>query len=128
MHRLFRMRDLGLLSFHLGLKAKQGRDLITLGEEAYARKLMEKADMGNYNPCHTPMEVRLKLSTKSSIMEVDTTMYKSLVGSLRYLVHIRPDITFVVGFVSRFMERPRQEQLATLKHIRHILTKSSRRR
>jgi hypothetical protein len=122
------MRDLGLLSFHLGLKAKQGRDLITLGEEAYARKLMEKADMGNYNPCHTPMEVRLKLSTKSSIMEVDATMYKSLVGSLRYLVHIRPDITFVVGFVSRFMERPRQEQLATLKHIRHILTKSSRRR
>jgi hypothetical protein len=122
------MRDLGLLSFHLGLKAKQGRDLITLGEEAYARKLMAKADMGNYNPCHTPMEVRLKLSTKSSIMEVDATMYKSLVGSLRYLVHIRPDITFVVGFVSRFMERPRQEQLATLKHIRHILTKSSRRR
>jgi hypothetical protein len=117
MRRLFKMSDLGLLSFYLGLEVKQGRDAIMLGQAAYARKLLEKAGMGTCNPCHTPMEVRLKLSAKSSTPEVDATMYRSLVGSLRYLVHTRPDITFAVGYVSRFMEKPRQEHLAAVKHI-----------
>ncbi|KAK8455568.1 hypothetical protein SEVIR_4G141001v4 [Setaria viridis] len=73
--------------------------------------------MVNCNPCSTPMEVRLQLSSKSTSEEVDATMYRSLVGSLRYLVHTRPDISFAVGYVSRFMEKPRQEHLAAVKHL-----------
>ena len=63
------------------------------------------------------MEVRLKLSTKSTTPEVDASMYRSLVGSLRYLVHTRPDIAFAVGYVSRFMEKPQQEHLVAVKHL-----------
>lgn len=63
------------------------------------------------------MEVWLKLLTKSSTLEVDATMYRNLVESLCYLVYTRPDITFAVGFVSYFMERPRQEHLASITHI-----------
>jgi hypothetical protein len=63
------------------------------------------------------METRLQLSTKSTSEEVEAKMYRSLVGSLRYLVHTRPDISFAVGYVSRFMEKPRQEQLAAVKHL-----------
>jgi hypothetical protein len=63
------------------------------------------------------MEVRLRLSTKSMTPEVDATMYRSLVGSLRYLVHTCPDITFAIGYVGRFMEKPRQEHLVTVKHL-----------
>jgi hypothetical protein len=44
-------------------------------------------------------------------------MYRSLVGSLRYLIHVGPDIAFAVGYVSRFMEKPRQEHLVTVKHL-----------
>ena len=36
---------------------------------------------------------------------------------MRYLVHTRLDISFVVGYVSRFMEKPRQEHLAAVKHL-----------
>jgi hypothetical protein len=117
MRRLFRMSDLGLLSYYLGIEVKQGTRSVTLGQSAYAKKLLEKAGMGACNPCSTPMEVRLKLMTKSTTPEVDATMYRSLVGSLRYLVHTRPDITFAVGYVSRFMEKPRQEHLAAVKHL-----------
>jgi len=63
------------------------------------------------------MEERLKLLDKSTTPEVDATMYRSLVGSLRYLVHMRPDIAFAVGYVSRFMEKPRQEHLVAVKHL-----------
>ncbi|XP_066361278.1 uncharacterized mitochondrial protein AtMg00810-like [Miscanthus floridulus] len=122
MSRLFRMSDLGLLSFYLRLEVKQGEDAIKLGQAAYAQKLLEKVGMGASNPCHTPMEVRLKLSAKSSTPEVDAMMYRSLVGSLCYLVHTRPDITYVVGYVSRFMEKPRQEHLVAVKHILRYIT------
>ena len=73
------------------------------------------------NPCHTPMEVRLQLSTRGTTEEVDATEYRSMVGSLRYLVHTRPDISFAVGYVSRFMEKPRQEHLAAVKHLLHYI-------
>jgi hypothetical protein len=114
---LFRMSDLGLLSYYLGIEVKQGRSAITLGQAAYAKKLLEKAGLASYKPCSTPMEVRLKLSTKSTTPEVDVTMYHSLVGSLHYLVHTWPDIAFAVGYVSRFMEKPRQEHLVAVKHL-----------
>jgi hypothetical protein len=45
------------------------------------------------------------------------TEYQGLVGCLRYLVHTRPDITFVVSYVSRFMETSTIEHLNAVKCI-----------
>jgi hypothetical protein len=50
-------------------------------------------------------------------MEVDPTHYQRLIGSLRYLVHTRPDLAFAIGFVSRFMERPMVEHQGVVKRI-----------
>ena len=88
-----------------------------LRQSAYASKLLEKAGMGGCNGCAIPMEPRLKLSKKSSSPLVDATLYRSLIRSLRYLLHTRPDLTFSVGYLSRFMEEPRQEHMAALKHL-----------
>ena len=63
------------------------------------------------------MEVRLKLSKSSSSPPVDATLYRSLVESLQYLVHTRPDLAYSVGYVSRFMEAPCEEHLVTIKRI-----------
>jgi hypothetical protein len=43
--------------------------------------------MSEYNPTHTLMEERLKLSRYNESEEVDVMQYRRLVGSLRYLVH-----------------------------------------
>jgi hypothetical protein len=59
----------------------------------------------------------LKLKKESRSPPVDSTEYRSLVGSLRYLVNTRPDLSFSVGYVSRFMEKPHEEHLAAVKHI-----------
>ncbi|KAK2630796.1 hypothetical protein QOZ80_UnG0725510 [Eleusine coracana subsp. coracana] len=114
---LFKMSDLGLLSYYLGLEVTQSEQGISLSQRNYARKILEKGGMLNCNPCQVPMEARLKLSKDSSSPPVDATEYRSLVGSLRYLVHTRPDLAFSVGYVSRFMEEPHAEHLAAVNHI-----------
>jgi transposase InsO family protein len=113
----FRMSDLGPLSFYLGIEVRQGEDEITLSQAAYASRIVEKAGLMGCNPCATPMEPRTKLSRESTAPPVDSTEYRSLVGSLRYLVNTRPDLAFSVGYVSRFMEKPTEEHRAALKHI-----------
>ena len=44
-------------------------------------------------------------------------MYRSIIGSLRYLVNSRPDLAYSVGYVSRFMENPTTEHLNAVKRI-----------
>ena len=60
---------------------------------------------------------RLKLTKESGSPLVDATLYRSIVGSLRYLVHTRPDLAFSVGYVSRFMEEPHEDHMAAVKQI-----------
>ena len=100
------MSDLGVLSYYLGIEVRQGKEALTLGQSAYASKLLEQSGMAECKSCVTPMEERLKLMKASTTTKVDATLYRSIVGGLRYLVHTRPDIAFSVGYVSRFMEDP----------------------
>src|SRR6266508_4581044 len=111
------MSDLGALSFYLDIKVKQGTDGITLSQSAYATRILNNAGMTSCNPVHVPMEPRFKLSKESSAHAVDATEYRSIVGSLRYLVNTRPDLAYLVGYVSRFMEKPTTEHLAAVKRI-----------
>jgi hypothetical protein len=113
----FKMSDLGSLSFYLGIEVHQNKGRITLSQGAYAAKIVEKAGLTECNPCATPMEPRIKLSKNSSAPAVDGTLYRSLVGSLRYLVNTRPDLAFSVGLVSRFLEKPTEDHMAAVKRI-----------
>jgi hypothetical protein len=78
-------------------------------------KILQAAGMGDCNSTQTPMEERLKLSQDSEAEEEDATLYRKLIGSLRYLVHTWPDLIFAVGYLSRFMQRPTTEHMAALK-------------
>ena len=53
--------------------------------------------MAECKPCVTPMEERLKLTKANTAVKVDVTLYQSIIGGLRYLVHMRPDIAFAMG-------------------------------
>ncbi|XP_066355046.1 uncharacterized mitochondrial protein AtMg00810-like [Miscanthus floridulus] len=113
----FKMSNLGVLSYYLDIKVRQGKQSISLGQCAYVEKLLERGGMAECKPCATPMEERLKLSKDSTAVKVDTTRYRSIVGGLRYLTHTRPDIAFMVGYVSRFMEDPRKDHWSVGKRL-----------
>ena len=90
---------------------------ITLKQDAYARSILKKTRMENWNPTKSPLEHKLKLIKEEYGELVNPTEYRSLVGGLRYLTHTRPDITFAVGVVSRFMEKPKTQHLRAVKGI-----------
>ena len=117
MTALFRMSDLGELSYYLGIEVRQERDRITLCQAAYAKKLLERAGLEDCNPGNVPIEARLKLSRDSKERPVDSSEYRSIIGGLRYLVHTRPDISFAVGYLSRFMEAPASDHYAAVKRL-----------
>ncbi|KAJ1270390.1 hypothetical protein BS78_06G049100 [Paspalum vaginatum] len=113
----FLMSDLGLLSFYLGIEVRQGNGAITLRQTHYAKQILESAGMAECNPSGAPLEERLKLSKESTADRVNSTRYRQIMGSLRYLVHTRPDLAFAVGFVSRFMEQPTEEHDQAVKGL-----------
>ena len=73
--------------------------------------------MSNCNPVNTPVECGTKLSRNDKSNRVDSTLFRSLVGSLSYLTSTRPDILFGVGLVSRYMEAPTTAHLMAAKRI-----------
>lgn len=68
--------------------------------------------MADCNPTKYPMDPKEHLSHDESGQLVNATNYKSIVGGLRYLVHTRPDISYSVGIVSRFLEKPTKHMLS----------------
>ena len=121
MKRKFSMSDLGLLSYYLGIEVKQEGEGITLSQGSYAVKILEGAGMIDCNPCDTPMEPRLKLYKSKEGEAVDPTAYRSIIGSLRYIVNTRPDLAFSVGVVSRYMEAPGKTHWTAVKRILRYL-------
>ena len=70
------------------------------------------------NPATTLAEVDLKLDVASDDDdEVDPTLFKKLIGYLRYLCNSRPNIAFSIGLVSRYMLEPRKSHLMAAKRI-----------
>jgi hypothetical protein len=106
-----------LLSYYLGIEVHQNSGKISLSQSAYAAKVLDKCGMKDCNPTLITMDPGTKLSKESSNSLVDSTQYRSIVGSLRYLIHTRPDIAHSVGIVSRFMEKPTTEHLIVVKQV-----------
>nr|XP_027186647.1 uncharacterized protein LOC113784610 [Cicer arietinum] len=115
------MTDIGPMSYYLGLEVKQLEECIFISQENYANEVLKKFKMFDCNLVNTLMESRLKLSKFEDGQKEDTSFFKSLVGSIRYLTCTRPDILYAVGVVSRFMEAPTNTHMKVIKRILRYL-------
>ncbi|KAJ7978961.1 Retrovirus-related Pol polyprotein from transposon TNT 1-94 [Quillaja saponaria] len=117
----FEMTDMGLMSYYLGFEVKQNDGGIFISQEGYAKDVLKKFQMLDSNSVNTPIECGVKLSKHDVGEKVDPTLFRSLVGSLRYLTCTRPDILYAVGVVSRYMESPTSTHMKTAKRILRYL-------
>lgn len=113
----FEMTDLGELSYFLGIEFKRTKDGIVMHQSKYASDILQKFNMKDCNSAKTPSETGMRLEKDGIEKEVNATMYRGIVGSLRYLCSTRPDLAFSVGLISRYMEKPRMSHLLAAKRI-----------
>ena len=59
----------------------------------------------------------VKLIEENEAKVVDGTLYKQIVGSLKFLCNRRPNLSYGVGLINRFMHDPRTPHLEVAKHI-----------
>ncbi|XP_024640654.1 uncharacterized mitochondrial protein AtMg00810-like [Medicago truncatula] len=83
----------------------------------YAYDILKRFNMLSCNPASSLAEVNLKLVINEDEELVDPTLFKKMVGSLRYLCNIRRDIAYAHGIISRFMSEPRTSHLLAAKRV-----------
>jgi len=101
----------------LGIEVTQNPRYIFISQNKYIGKLLNKFGMADCNSLSTPMEQNLKLTSKEGNEFEDATKYRQIVGSLMYLTTIRPDISFAIGILSRFMQKPCEGHWCAAKRV-----------
>lgn len=111
------MKDLGPLSYFLGISVTQHAGGLFLSQRKYYEEIIARASMSSCNSCATPVDSKSKLSASSGPPIMDPTLYRRLTGALQYITFTRLDISYAVKQVSLFMHDPREHHLHALRHI-----------
>ncbi|GJX43313.1 putative ribonuclease H-like domain-containing protein, partial [Tanacetum coccineum] len=117
MHDKFQMSSIGELTFFLGLQVQQKSDGIFIIQDEYVAEILKKISFATVKTASTPMEPNKALIKDEEAEEVDVHLYRSMIGSLMYLIASRPDITFVVCACARFQVTLKTSHLYDVKRI-----------
>jgi hypothetical protein len=113
----FHMKDLGSLTYFLGLEVYRSPSGISLNQHKYARDLVATTGLQEAPSVDTPMELHVKLHKEEGHLLADPSLYQKLVGSLVYLTITRSNISFAVQQVSQFLQTPRHPHLTIVRRI-----------
>ena len=118
----YKFSDVGEITQFLGLRILRDRKTrtISIDQQHYIEKIIERFDLENAHPKRTPMTLSMKL-TASARTAADPTIqkqYQSMVGSLMYaMLGSRPDICFAVNKLAQYGSNPDEEHLAAAQRI-----------
>jgi hypothetical protein len=113
----FDIKDLKQANLLLGINFEKLNDgSWQIHQRQYIREIMELFSVNNMKTSEIPMQPNLGLT--SELLDesedlrkpIDMTLYRQAIGKLMYLmVCTRPDISFAVSVLSRFMAQPREK-------------------
>ncbi|GKB45853.1 uncharacterized mitochondrial protein-like protein [Tanacetum coccineum] len=94
--QLQKMSSMGEFTFFLGLQVQQKKDGIFISQDKYVADILKKFDFTTVKTISTPMESNKALIKDEESDSVDVHLYRSMIGSLRYLTASKPDIMFAI--------------------------------
>ncbi|KAG8501645.1 hypothetical protein CXB51_004727 [Gossypium anomalum] len=126
----FEMKDLGPAKKILGMEILRDRKTskLYLSQKGYIEKLLCRFNMRSAKPVSTPLAAHFRLSSALSpqsddeIKYMSHVPYSSAVGSLMYaMVCSRPDLSYAVSAVSRYIANPGKEHWKAVQWILRYL-------
>jgi hypothetical protein len=119
----FALKDLGELHYFRGIEVNKVAGGLILTQKTYVSNLLKRVNMVNCKPVSTPLATNEKLSTFEGTLlgPGDAMRYRSIVSALQYLTITRPDISFSVNKVCRFLHAPTEIHWAAVKRILRYL-------
>jgi len=118
----FSLKDLGNLSYFLGVEVVPYPSGILLSQRRYIQELLARTHMEQAKPVLTTLPTNSSSLTLSSGSPLSNpTEYRTVVGSLQYLSLTRPDVSFAVNRMSQFMHAPTDEHWQIVKRILRYL-------
>ena len=118
------MKDVGPTKKILGVELVRNRitRILFMSQEKNVNKVLEKFIMMNCKPVSILMAAHFRLSSQqcpsieSEQIEMLKPPYVSSVSCLMYaMVLTRPDLSYAVNLVSKFMSNPRKEHWKAVK-------------
>jgi hypothetical protein len=100
LHVTFHMKDLGQLTYFLGLEVHHRPNGIFVNQHKYIQDLIILVGLEDTFSVDTPMKLNVKYRKDEGDLLNDPTLYRSLVGSLIYLTTTPPYISYVFHEVS----------------------------
>lgn len=95
LHHAFKIKDLGILKYFLGLEVAYFAKGITLCQRKYCIDLLNDSGLIGSKPASTPSDPSIKLCMNDAEPFPDIPTYIRLIGRLIYLNTTRPDITHI---------------------------------
>ena len=95
--------------------------VLTIDQEQYIKEILMQFELYNSKPVGTPL-VRGTCFDPNAEPFLNITLYQQITGSLLYLANsTRPDISFVVNILCRYMTAPTVEHYALAKRVLRYL-------
>ena len=113
----FEMSMCGELKYFLGLQIVQSEEGVFISQSAYVHSLVKRFGLEDSKISRMPMSYALKLTRHEAGEDVDSKLYRGMIGSLLYLTASRPDLSFSVGVYARYQAKPKVSHLNAVKRI-----------
>ncbi|GKB87747.1 hypothetical protein Tco_0960019 [Tanacetum coccineum] len=104
-------------STDFGLQVKEKSDGIFISQDKYVADILKKFDFATVKTAGTPIETNKALLKDEEAKDVDVHLYRSMIGSLMYLIASRLDIMFAICACARFQVTPKVSHLHAVKRI-----------
>jgi len=121
--QVFKLKDLGNLSYFLGIQAVRSSQGLHLRQAKYIFDLLSRSKMMGAKPFSSPYLAGSKMSTKDGdpLSPEDTTLYRQTVGALQYCPLTRPDIALSVNQLCQHMHTPSTLHWTAAKRVLRYL-------
>ena len=113
----FGMKDLGHLSYFLGLEITHSTDGLYITQAKYTFELLSRAGLTDSKIVDTLVELNAHLTLTGGKPLSNPSLYRRLLGSLVYLTVTHLDISYAVHQVNQYLSTPRSTHYAAILRI-----------